>query len=268
MIRHILIAALLVCVPTLGLTAEHKPGECYQKTITVCVPKKKKVIKAPEVVVTPTPETVIVAPAPEPVVVERTVIKTVPGPTKVVEKPCTRPHVTECEAKDSDPRFGIYGAAGVGVRDQYYSVNLGIQVRVPKAHLGFRIFSAIDRGIGAQGLIYVYQGKRVLVHVVDPGIQATGTVFSYNNNTDVPRSLDMILGAGVQVKLKCDLALLIDWRVNLADPVYLAQNNGVLVSTGPNSARYLDAPHVVGNSFSSSQLMLGLLWDLPVGKGR
>jgi hypothetical protein len=262
-ILSILVALLLV---TPAFAADHKPGECYQKTITVCVPKKSKAKAKPAAVVeapAPTP-----TPAPEPVVV--TVVKTVPGPTvtKVVEKPCNRPHVQECEAKDKDPRFGIYGAAGVGVRDQYYSVNLGIQVRVPQAHLGFRIFSAINRGIGAQGLIYVYQGKKVLVHVLDPGIQATGTVFSYNNNTDVPRSLDMILGAGVQVKLKCDLALLIDWRVNIADPVYLAQNNGVLVSTGPNSARYLDAPHAVGNSFSSSQLMLGLLWDLPIQKNR
>jgi hypothetical protein len=52
----------------------------------------------------------------------------------------------------------------------------------------------------------------------------------------------------------------------MADPVYLARENGKLYQTGPNSYKYLDAPHVVGNSFSSSMLMLGLLYDLPLDK--
>jgi hypothetical protein len=262
-VRSFIFATLAVlCLVTPALAAEPKPGDCYQKTITVCVPKKPKAKKpAPPAVAQPTPPAA--EPAPAVVVVERTVTKTVPGPTKTVLEKCNKEHVKPCLPDESEPRVGVYAALGAGVRDQYVQGNVGFQVRIPKAYLGIRLFTALDKGIGAQGLIYVYQSPKVKVHVLDPGIVASAGVFSQTNNTDVPRQLDMIFGAGVQVRLKCDLHLLIDWRVNLADPVYLAENDHKLISTGPTSAKYLDAPHVVGNSFSSSMLMVGILYDLP-----
>jgi len=261
--RFVIIAALLALVAPALHAEEHAPGTCYQKTITVCVPKKpkKKVKKHPLVVVTPAP---VPPPAPAPTVVvqvkQTTIVKNVPA---VV--PCNRAHAKPCEDDLREPRFGVYGALGIGVRDQYVQGNLGLQLTIPKVYLGLRLFSALDKGFGAQGLIYAYQGKRVRVHVVDPGILVTGPPFNYTNNTDVPRNLDMIFGAGVDVKLRCSLWLLVDWRVTLADPVMLARENGVLQLTGDHKGQLLRSDNVTGNSFSSSQLVVGLLWDLPTG---
>ncbi len=239
--------------------AAHKPGECYQKTITVCVPKKPrvKVKKHPLVVVPPTQIVVpplVVPPIQVTITPTRTVVREVPVP-------CNRPHAKDCKLdKDKKVVVGGYAALGVGVRDQYVQGNVGLQLEFPKARLGLRAFTALDKGLGLQALIYPYRSEKVKVHIIDPGIIFEPGSFNLTNNTDVPRSVDLIFGAGVQVKLACHLQLLLDWRVNVADPVRLAREDGKLYQTGPNTYRYLDAAHVIGNSFSSSQLMLGLLF--------
>ena len=259
---HILLA-LAMAIPALASAEEHKPGECYQKTITVCVPKKPKKKKAAVVAAPPTGDVVV-----PPLVVPPVQVTITPVVTRVVKvpEPCNRPHVEDC-INEQKPQLGIYGELGVGVRDQYYQANLGLRLTIPKARLAIQAFSVINRGVGFQALIYPYRGKRVQVHILDPGAQITGFgVFDSINNTDVPRKVDLIFGAGVDINLKCNLKLLVDWRVNLADPVYLAQEDGKLYQTGPNSYKYLDAAHVTGNSFSSSMLMVGLLYDLPLYK--
>lgn len=158
--------------------------------------------------------------------------------------------------------FGAYAALGIGVRDQYVQGNLGLHLEVPAAHLGVRAFSALDKGIGIQSLIYAYRGGRFKLHVVDPGIQFTGGSFNYTNNTDVPRSWDLLIGAGIQWKLACNIDLTADWRINIANPVMLFQNDGVTLTSGPRAGQHLNGGHVVGNSFSSSHVLLGVLFHL------
>jgi hypothetical protein len=260
--RFLPILALL-CLVTPAFGAEsHAPGTCYQKTITVCVPKKPKVKKHPLVVVqqppAPTPPSVVVPPlVVPPIQVTITPIRTV---ERRVDVPCNREHVKDCK-KDKDKKVvvGGYVALGVGVRDQYVQGNIGLQLEFPKARLGLRIFSALDKGVGAQALIYPYRSERVKVHIIDPGVLVTDSPFNLTNNTDVPRRVDLLLGAGVQVKLVCHLDLTVDWRVNIADPGMLVRDDGKVITSGPHAGTYLDAAHVTGNSFSSSQVMLGLL---------
>jgi hypothetical protein len=250
----------LLCLATPALAVDHAPGTCYQKTVTVCVPKKPrvKVRKGPLVVVPQ--QTVIVVPplVVPPIQVTITPIRTV---VRNVPVPCNKPHVKDCR-KEPKVVVGGYLALGVGVRDQYVQGNVGLQLEFPKARLGLRAFTALNYGVGFQALIYPYRSDRLKIHIVDPGVLVTGDPFSYTNNTDVPRRVDLLLGAGVQVKLICNLDLTVDWRVNIADPGMLARDGGVTITSGPRAGKFLEAGNVVGNSFSSSQVLLGLLLHL------
>lgn len=259
--RLLPLLALLCLVAPAAAKETHAPGTCYTKTITVCVPKKHKVKvkQGPLVVVPPTQ---IVVP---PLVVPPVQVTITPIVTRVVRVPvpCNREHVKECR-KDKDKKVvvGGYVALGVGVRDQYVQGNVGLQLEFPKAYLGLRAFSALDKGVGFQALLYPYRSERLKVHIIDPGVLVTGSPFNLTNNTDVPRRVDLIFGAGIQYKLLCNLDLTADWRVNVADPGMLARDNGVVRTSGPHAGQFLDAAHVTGNSFSSSQVLVGLLLHL------
>lgn len=256
--RFLPIALALCLLPTAAL-ADGQPGQCYQKTITVCPykkPKKKKVLPPPVVEKTEKP---VCPEVPHDVTVHVVCETKTVTRTRVVEVPKCPGHPCRKEPKVV---FGGYAALGVGVRDQYVQGNLGLQLEVPKAHLGLRAFSALDKGVGFQALIYAYRGDKLKVHVVDPGVLITGDPFNYTNNTDVPRRVDLLLGAGIQYRVLCNLDLTADWRVNIADPVTLADKDGVVQTSGPHAGKYLDAAHVVGNSFSSSQILLGVLLHL------
>lgn len=270
--KKIILALALCLVPTLALADApgpqclpecSVPANCTLKLdcpppVKKAVKKKKK--KKTAVVVAPVPAPACAPTCPAPVVIVN------PTPSVVVVKTVTRTVKVPAQCPDGkckkEPKVvvGGYVALGVGVRDQYVQGNVGLQLEFPKARLGLRAFTALDKGVGFQALIYPYRSERVKVHILDPGVLITGDPFNYTNNTDVPRRVDLLLGAGVQVKLTCHLQLLVDWRVNIADPGMLARDNGVVQTSGAHAGQYLDSPHVVGNSFSSSQVMLGLLF--------
>lgn len=238
--------------PALVPTVKKKPRKKKPPVVKpAACPCQPKACNCPSPVVVPP---LVVPPIQVTITPIRTVVREVPVP-------CNKPHAKDCKLdKDKKVVVGGYATLGVGVRDQYVQGNVGLQLEFPKARLGLRAFTALDKGLGLQALIYPYRSERLKVHIIDPGIVFTPGSFNLANNTDVPRSLDLIFGAGVQVKLACHLQLLLDWRVNVVDPVRLGQEDGKLYQTGPNTYRYLDAAHVIGNSFSSSQLMLGLLF--------
>lgn len=273
------IVALALCLlPTMAL-ADGEVCAPDPSCVTVCCQGNKPVYSYPALVPTVKKKPrkkkpVVVKPAPKPE----------PAPCQ-----CQKPHACNCPAKPpvivviqrplervapppvckdkgcrKEPKVivGGYVALGVGVRDQYVQGNVGLQLEFPKAYLGLRVFTALDKGVGFQALLYPYRGDKLKVHILDPGVLVTGDPFNYTNNTDVPRRVDLIFGAGIQYRLLCNLDLTADWRVNIADPGMLADRNGVLITSGPRTGQFLDAPHVVGNSFSSSQVLVGLLLHL------
>lgn len=258
MLRKIVLALLLLGLSTPALADAPGPN-CYQKVVTVCPakrPKKKKHVLPPITLVAERP-----CPAcnPRVVVVERkvTVVERVPVvfELRVPVKPCCR------EWKKLV--LGAYGELGIGVRDPYVSGELGIQLEVPQVFLGARAFSEVQYGLGLQGLIYVYRGDFLKVHVIDPGVLFTGGPFRYESDVDIGRNVDLILGAGVQLHIACHLELLLDWRVDLPDPGVLARNDGLRDCSGCGApggqTKALDARAAVGNAFAASQLKAGLL---------
>lgn len=250
------LALITLLLPSLAL-ADGELGKvgkdgCYTKIIKVCPTKKKK--PAP-VVVVPPPEPPAAAPAPEPVPctptvitlykpVYRTVYKT--KYVKVLPPPCEELPVL----------FGPRVALGLGLRDPYVSGLLGVRLEIPKAYLGLDVYSQLQYGVGIQALIFAYRGPIVKVHVLDPGVFVTGDPFKYISAPDVPRRLDMVLGAGLSVKVHCNVELTADWRVNIPDPKLLNEKNGVC--DGINCGQALDSRAVVGNAFAQSQLLLGV----------
>lgn len=254
--KNVLIALLLVLIPGVAFADAPTPGpdDCYQKVITVC-PNKKPKHKHKPVLICPTcPEaTVITVPGP-PVIKE--VVKTVVV-TKVVTKYCGP---VPCPPEDPIAVLGVYGELGLGVRPPYTTGELGMQLEFPKPYLGLRVFTDFQYGVGFQGLIYAYRGPIVKVHVLDPGVLVTGGLYDYISVPNVHRSVDLILGLGVQVKITCHLSFIADYRVDIPDPQVLASRDGK--PCGPCTdgvQKRLNASNVVGNAFAESQIKVGLL---------
>ena len=222
---------LLLALAVTAQAAEKEP-KCYTKTITVCPVKKHK--KPPIAI-------------PLPLIEYRE--KKVFVPVAVVA-PCV-------DALCPDKPFIVGGhlAIGLGVRDPYVSGMAGIRLHIPKAHLGLEVFSAFQYGVGAQLLIYPYQGRRVNLHIIDPGFLITGSPFDQFGEKDIARRVDLLLGLGVEVKIICHLSLTADWRVGIPDPGKIARDD----SCGPNCSRRIDAGATIGNAFASSQIFLGVL---------
>lgn len=253
------LAATAAAAPGQGQAAFNKAskacgertGQCYTRITTACPIAKKPAPPKP-------------APAPAPVVEyrDRVVVKfidvLVPGPTLIVTRTkyvrVPRVPVLKCPGcgPEGDVVFGGWAALGLGVRDPYTSGNIGLLLQVPKAYVGLRVYSALQYGVGVQFLPYVYRGNRVQVHVLDPGYLITGGPFKYLSDPDVPRHIDLLVGAGVQVKLTCHLALTADLRTAIPDPTKLKDCVG-------SSGQRVDAAAAVGNAFAATQLLVGLL---------
>lgn len=234
--------ALLAVIATPAFAGE----ECYQKTITVCPTKRKKPLPKP-------------APAPvfvdREVVVEKEVVKVegilVPVP---VEKVIYRDKLICPRCPPDRNSIGIFGELGLMAQDPYATGMLGIRLQFPKAFLGAQIFSQLQYGLGAQLLTYVYRGDRLKVHVGDPGVLFP-LFGNYLTVRDVPRDWDLIVGAGAQYRLLCNLDLIADLRVDIPDPVKLANRDCV----GKDGQR-IDTWNALGNALAGTQAFVGLLF--------
>jgi hypothetical protein len=230
--------------------AASEPG-CYTKTVEVCPAKRPPHKKLPP--------KVVVVPGPLVIYRDREVVKLVPGPIVrvpvVVRVPAPYP-VYRCPGCGPEPKLvvGGWAAIGLGVQDPYVSGNIGLQLRVPKAHLGLRAYSALQYGFGLQLLIYPYQGERVKLHIIDPGVMIPVAGY-YLSDKDINRSVDLVLGAGVEIKLTCLLALTLDLRTSIPDPGALASHS----TCGAGCRNRIDGAAAVGNAFAATQLLVGLL---------
>jgi hypothetical protein len=220
-----LIALLTLSLSTVA-SAKTKPDAdgCYY--IKVCNPKKhKKAVAA--VVVVP------VVPVCPPLLAPIIIAALPPG----------------CP----DHKFIIGGhlSLGLGVQDPYVSGRVGLRFEIPKAYLGLDVFSLFQYGVGAQLLPYVYRSNRVAVHVIDLGFLVTGSPFDYLADKDIHRRIDILVGAGIEIKLTCHLAALVDWRVDIPGKFGSCDRcvNG----------QKLDVGREIGNAFAESQVFVGLL---------
>jgi hypothetical protein len=242
-IRLIVRAILLIVIALLVLKcrrAHAAEPQCYTKTVVVC-PTHKPVHKK-----------VVVKPGPLIIYQERIVYKATPY---YINKPVFVPTLY-CPGCGPTPHWvvGGWAAIGLGVRDPYVTGNVGLLVHQTQAHLGLRVYSVLQYGVAAQLLPYVYQGDRVNLHIIDPGVLITGSPFAQLGDADIGRRVDILIGAGVEVKLTCHLALTADLRTAIPDPAVLARS-----CNDCGAKTRVDAGAAVGNAFASTQLLLGLL---------
>ena len=86
-----------------------------------------------------------------------------------------------------------------------------------------RVFLALEAslvapyGIGVNLLMYVYNGPRISVHIIDPGV-----FYSWGgmeiSAPSMPRAFDISAGAGMEVHVTDQVAITLDWRVFLPNP--------------------------------------------------
>lgn len=201
--------------------------------------------------------------------VTKEVVREVPADVTVTSPAPTSWEVTRGKAnvtwveRQDDPWFRLMGhvAVGVGARVPHWSGLLGLRVAFPKVHLGAEVYTPFQYGLGFQGLVYPIETKNVNWHL-NLGVLGLGK--SFLSTQDVPRTWDLTVGTGVEIALVKHLALAIDWRMSVPSPVFIADHSSPVYSNGNQvtgeAGRYLDVKHVLGNSFTQSQLLVGLLF--------
>ncbi|KPJ85736.1 hypothetical protein AMJ57_01970 [Parcubacteria bacterium SG8_24] len=98
-----------------------------------------------------------------------------------------------------------------------FMLYLAGRVRSPQyTPLGLELNAVIPHGFGLNLIIDVLKIGPVRVHLIDPGI--FWNAFSPVSCSRVSRSLDLTLGAGVDVRIKDAWSVGLDWRLFLPDP--------------------------------------------------
>jgi hypothetical protein len=259
---QIILATLLLS--TLAFAGGNNPDEvecpygitCHDAKC-VCTPgptRKAKAKKAkPAPVIVRIPEEAM--PPPVPAITETPVVT-----------PATQPAPAKTEATQPQPAepklvVGARVGFGFGARGPHFTEGLlGFRLHYLPAHLGVELYNLFDYGLGAQLLVYPYQGTKLNVHL-NTGFLGFGQ--HKLSTVDVPREWDLTLGAGLEYRLFKNLALTADWRWAMPSPVFVAENgwpkfDGSSQILGQNG-RYLDVKRVVGNSLTESHLVLGLM---------
>ena len=230
--------------PVLPPVVHHKHK--HKKVVVVKPPKKPPVVVVPPLVFPP----VVIAKPP------------VAPPAIVVPPPC--PVVCPPEGTSV---VSLHLGVGVGARQPYASGLIGLRIEFPTVYLGLEPFISVPFGAGVDGLVYAYRGKVVQVYPLSVGFMvnfnhSADGVFGAGNrflsDQDINRVIDLRLGAGVQIRLRCKLSLAVDWRVSLPDPVKLG--NGTCYNCGTSGAERINGVAAVKNALAESQLIVGLLF--------
>jgi hypothetical protein len=272
-----LLATLLVS--SLAYADSLPPGtyEC-KKLDTVVIhalpskkPLKKKVVKKKQ----QSPVTVPCSPTTVEKVVEKTVVKEITREVPVevtseitVHSPApTTWEVTQGKANvtwvERKPWYLLMGhaAVGVGARDPHFSGLLGLRATFPKVRLGAEAYSAFAFGGSVQGLVYPVLSEKMNWHL---SLGVLGFGQKYLSTQDVPRTWDLTAGTGVEVKLDRHFSLAVDWRMSVPSPVFIAGHSSPIFVNGAQilgeGGKYLHVGHVLGNSFTQSHLLVGLLF--------
>ena len=230
--------------PVLPPVVHHKKKPKKRIICGLPVPKKPPVVVAPPLVF---PPVVIAKPAP---------------PAIVVVPPC--PVVCPPEGTSV---VSVHLGVGVGARQPYASGLIGLRIEFPTVYLGVEPFISVPFGAGVDGMVYVYRGPVVQVYPLSVGFMvnfnhSADGVFGAGNrflsDQDINRNIDLRLGAGVQIRLRCKLSLAVDWRVSLPDPVKLG--SGTCYNCGTSGAERINGVAAVKNALAESQLIVGLLF--------
>lgn len=116
-------------------------------------------------------------------------------------------------------------------------------------------------GLGLELMVWTYQGETISHHI-DLGALVKGGLEPLSTG-DIPRFTDLALGTGIEVKLSKRVKLTVDWKMRIADPIFIVNNDQPVFKDGSQvygpDGRYLDVKRVLGNSLVQSQLFLGLL---------
>lgn len=127
---------------------------------------------------------------------------------------------------DADPfLIGGHVAIGGGASRPYVFGQVGLRLSERHVFVALELSSLMQAGFAADFLVYLVTVRRVQVHLIDPGVG--WNAFGYTLSTpDVKRSLDLRLGAGVEVRLRRHASLTVDWKVSLPDPAFVITHYG------------------------------------------
>lgn len=249
--KALIVLSVLLATPAFaGGNPEDNTKSC--RTVTVCDAPKPKKKPAPKKKV----QKVVEAPpkAPEPQILRETLII---ERDRVVVKQKDCPQV---EDRESSWLIGAHLGVGIGPRDPHFSGLLGVRARYKPFHLGAELYSAFNQGTALQLMGYTVQGK--LSHHIDLGVVFNGKELL--STKDVPRSWDMLIGTGIEYRIHKNVSLTADWRMVMPNPVYIAQHSSPVYNPDGTqvmgeAGKYLDVKQVLGNSFTQSQFLLGVL---------
>lgn len=256
----IALVALLALPAFAGGSGPETPNDCTTVKYAECdKPKPKKAAKKKK-------KAAVVKPA-EPkkedmvtVFVERKVFVHPPIRTPL---PCpatayVKPEVSEAESPSI--LVGLRAAVGGGFRSDQAEGLLGLRLHAPALRLGAEVYTVFDYGVGAQLLVYPYQGEKLQLHA-NAGFLGFG---KYKiSATDVPRPWDLTLGAGLEYHAFKHVSMTFDWRWAFPSPVQVANDGwpkfvGDQKVYGPEG-RYLDVKQVLGNTLTESHIIFGIM---------
>lgn len=165
----------------------------------------------------------------------------------------------------SDVEIGFHMALGVGVLNPDNDLGAvsgfgGFRFHHLPTHLGAEAVFALDKGVGLEGMYYTYETDD-LSHHVDLGFLFSGP-FNKLSVGDVPRNYDLTFGTGLDIPLNTEVDLTLDLKWRFPDPIFVATHAGPVYKDGQQvygeEGKYLDVPHVLGNSLGQTQLFIGL----------
>jgi hypothetical protein len=150
---------------------------------------------------------------------------------------------------DLRPYFQIGVLGGIGFAS---CVNdpiglLGVRAKLPRYHIGAQLSTEFYWGHAFQVLVYPISMEFISWHLNGGVGWFYHKALSVQN---VPRSWDVLLGTGLEVRVLPFASLTGDVRFNIPNP-------GELSSLASSS--HLNVANTVGNSFASPQFMLGLM---------
>jgi hypothetical protein len=110
-------------------------------------------------------------------------------------------------------------AVGVGTDGRTGGIPAFFRFSHERSFVGLEASFVAPYGVGANLLFYVYNGPRISVHIIDPGVfYSWGSEISAPS---MPREFDISAGLGAEVHINSWLAVTLDWRVFLPDPFHI-----------------------------------------------
>jgi hypothetical protein len=243
------IIALILLISTVSYAKPKLDSNgCYQKTITICpLHKPNKPVPKP-----------IVVPAPLVQIEYKTVEVKVPVPVTVYRDRTKLVPVPYCPGcpPEGNMVVGLRLGLGLSAMDPYTSGLVGVRLRWPKAWLGLDAYSNLQYGFGFQLLFYPYQGRRVNLHFLDLGVRVSPAPFRNYGEADIRRNIDLLFGAGAEIRVGCYTYLGIDLVSHIPDPALLSDKS----TCRAGSCSRVDVSHVIGNALANTQLFLSVIF--------